>query len=228
VVETATSNSVENGVQVAATEPVVAEPIRLDIGCGRNKINDGRKWIGVDALNFPGVDVILNLVERELVPDSCTPNLQGAHTYQCHLGAYKSWPWKDGEVDEVHCSHFLEHLTGAERIHFFNELYRVLKPGGQARIITPHWSHERAYGDPTHQWPPVCSWTYFYLDAPWREVNAPHTGYNCDFTYVLAGTHDPNDEWVAFRTMEVKQVYMSRNINTTTDLIATLTKKVLA
>jgi SAM-dependent methyltransferase len=184
-----------SNVVVADTE----SSIRLDLGCGRNKINDGRKWIGVDALNFPGVDVIYDLRQP--------------------------WPWKDGEVDEIHCSHFLEHLTGQERIHFFNELYRVLKPGGQARIITPHWSHERAYGDPTHQWPPVCSWTYFYLDAPWREINAPHTGYKCDFSYVLAGTYDPNDEWVAFRTAEVKQIYMSRNINTVTDLIANLTKK---
>lgn len=109
--------------------------MKLDLGCGKNK---AQGFIGVDSIAFEGVDLVADL--------------------------RKDWPWKDGEVDEVHCSHFLEHLTGAERIHFFNELYRVLKHGGQARIITPHWSHERAYGDPTHQWPPVCSWTYFYLD----------------------------------------------------------------
>lgn len=182
-----------------SSETVAGEPVRLDLGCGKNKINDGRAWVGVDALDFPDVDVVHDLRQ--------------------------AWPWADGEVDEVHCSHFLEHLTGVERVHFFNELYRVLKPGGQARIITPHWSHERAYGDPTHQWPPVCSWTYFYLDAGWRDINAPHVGYTCDFGYVLAGTYDPNDAYVAFRTAEVKQVFMSRNINTVTDLIATLTKK---
>ena len=183
-------------VQGGATEPVVSSPIKLDLGCGKNK-QPG--FFGVDGIAFDGVDLVMDLRQP--------------------------WPWADGSVDEVHCSHFLEHLTGAERIHFFNELHRVLKHGGVARIITPHWSHERAYGDPTHQWPPVCSWTYFYLDNGWREVNAPHTGYNCDFTYVLAGTHDPNDQWVAFRNMETKQVMMTRNINTVTDLIATLTKK---
>lgn len=175
--------------------------MRLDIGCGKNKIKvEGQEWIGVDAIAFDGVDLVHDMREP--------------------------WPWDDASVDEVHCSHFLEHLTGQERVHFFNELYRVLKPGAQARIITPHWSHERAYGDPTHQWPPVCSWTYFYLDKGWCEVNAPHAGYACDFTYVLVGTHDPNDAWVAFRNMETKGVLMSRNINTTTDMIATLTKRV--
>lgn len=174
--------------------------MRLDIGCGKNKIKvEGQDdWLGVDSIAFDGVDVVHDMRQP--------------------------WPWEDNSVDEVYCSHFLEHLTGAERIHFFNELHRVLKPGTQARIITPHWSHERAYGDPTHQWPPVCSWTYFYLEKAWRDINAPHVGYTCNFNWVLVGTHDPNDAWVAFRNQDTKQVLMSRNINTTTDLIATLTK----
>lgn len=180
---------------------VVAPPLRLDLGCGKNKIKvEGQQWTGVDAIAFDGVDLVADL---RVMP----------------------WPWADESVDEVNCSHFLEHLTGTERIGFFNELYRVLKPGSPARIITPHWSHERAYGDPTHQWPPVCGWTYFYLLKDWRDINAPHAGYTCDFDYMLAGTHDPNDTHVAFRQMEVKMVMMNRNINTTTDLIATLTKR---
>lgn len=128
-------------------------------------------------------------------------------------------------MDEVYSSHFVEHLTGAERIVFFNELYRILVPGAQARIITPHWSHERAYGDPTHQWPPITGMTYVYLMREWREQNAPHVGYTCNFEVVMTGFHDPNDHWVANRTMETKTVLMSRNINCTTDLVAVLTKK---
>lgn len=174
----------------------LGKPFKLDLGCGKNKLPE---FFGVDIQKFEGVDFAFDL--------------------------RKPWPIDDGVVDEVHCSHFLEHLTGTERIHFFNELARVLKPKAQARIITPHWSHERAYGDPTHMWPPVCSWTYFYLQKSWRDVNAPHVGYTCDFDYVLAGTHDPNDAHVAFRNIETKTIMMSRNINTTTDLIATLTKR---
>lgn len=170
--------------------------VKLDLGCGKNKLNG---FIGVDQFDFPGVDLVMDLRQP--------------------------WPWEDGSVDEVNSSHFVEHLTGAERIHFFNELYRVLKLGGQARIITPHWSHERAYGDPTHQWPPICSWTFFYLHKGWRDVNAPHVGYTCNFGHVISGSWDPNDAWINFRNNETKAVLMSRNINTTTDLIAVLTKE---
>lgn len=172
------------------------EVTKLDIGCGTNKLEG---YTGMDVIAFDGVDIV-------------------------HDARVTPWPIADGCVEEVHCSHFLEHLTGNERIPFFNELYRVLKVGGQARIITPHWSHERAYGDPTHCFPPVCSWTYFYLDKVWRAINAPHAGFDCHFGYVLTGTHDPNDTWVAARSMDVKQVLMTRNINTCTDLIAVITK----
>lgn len=169
---------------------------KLDLGCGKNKAEG---FTGIDSIKFDNVDHVFDLRQ--------------------------AWPIADESVDEIHCSHFLEHLDGTERLHFFNELYRVLKKGATARIICPHWSHERAYGDPTHKWPPVCSWTFFYLDRGWRDVNAPHAGYNCDFSYVIAGAHDPNDAWVAFRNIETKTVLMARNINVTTDLIATLTKR---
>jgi SAM-dependent methyltransferase len=192
--------------------------VRLDLGCGKNK---AAGFIGVDTLKFDGVDVACDLSQHlwkfskdahpalKLQPTTIGPDV---------------YILADESVDEVHCSHFLEHLTGKERVGFFNELYRVLKPGAQARFITPHWSNERAYGDPTHQWPPVCSWTYPYLEKAWRDVNAPHSGYTCNFSNVLIGTHDPNDQWVAFRNAETKGVLMTRNINTTVELIATLTK----
>jgi len=139
----------------------------------------------------------------------------------------KKWDLASDSVDEVICVNFLHRLTAEQRIHFFNELHRVLKPGKQARVTTPHWSHERAYAEPDVQWPPVNAFTYFYTSKQWREANAPKwiAQFKCDFDWVLAGSHDQNDEWVAFRTQEVKQVYMHRNINTTTELIATLTKK---
>lgn len=206
---------VVDGVQ-AGQANASPQPLRLDLGCGKNK-QPG--FVGVDAIGFEGVDVVANLVET-VVPMP-HPMLR---PMQYVAGGFKSWPWSDNSVDEVYCSHFLEHLTGAERVHFFNELHRVMKPGAQARIITPHWSHERAYGDPTHM-SAICSWTYFYVSNNWYEINAPHAGYTCDFDYLLAAAHDPNDAWVAFRNQETKSVLMSRNINTVTDLYATLTKK---
>lgn len=171
--------------------------LRLDLGCGKRK-KEG--FLGVDAHAFDGVDVVLDL--RDAV-----------------------WPWQDGSVLEVHARHILEHLTGRQRIGFFNELYRVMAFGATAQIITPHWSHESAYGDPTHEWPPVTNWTYHYLNKVWREAHAPHVGYDCNFDFKLMFSHDPNDTFVASSEEATKNHLMTRNINTATELQAHLTKR---
>lgn len=126
--------------------------LKLDFGCGKNP-REG--FEGVDSRDFG----------------------------QKHkLDLTKPWPWKDESVDEAHSSHFVEHLKAEDRIHFANELYRVLRKGAKALIITPNWSAARAYGDLTHQWPPVSEWWFNYLNKPWREANAPHNDfYTCDF-----------------------------------------------
>ncbi len=171
--------------------------MRLDLGCGKKK---RKGYLGVDLLDFEGVDRVVDL----------------------RTGL---WPWEDHSVEEAYSRHFIEHLTGAERIVFFNELYRVLKPGATAVIITPHWAHASAYGDPTHQWPPVTPWTYYYLDRTWREENAPHVGYACDFGHKLALDHHPQDQWLAQQDQQAKYVLMTRNINTAHELTAYLTRK---
>jgi hypothetical protein len=147
-------------------------PIKLlDIGCGPNKAPDS---IGMDAIAFPGVDIVHDL--------RVTP-----------------WPLADNSVETATCSHVLEHLTNFddkwERVRFFNELWRVMVPveygpsglpvKGFARIVIPHWASNRYYGDPTHK-EPFGEMGICYLDPEWRKKNAPHTDsefaphmYNC-------------------------------------------------
>ena len=86
------------------------------------------------------------------------------------------WPWADASVSEAHCSHFLEHLTNLdgkwERIIFFNELYRIVQPGGSCQLIIPHWASNRYYGDPTHK-EPFSEMGFYYLDRNWRTAMLP-------------------------------------------------------
>ena len=169
------------------------ELIKLDLGCGKNK---QQGFIGVDSLQFDGVDIVADLRQP--------------------------WQWADDSVDEVHSSHFVEHLTNPERMHFWNELGRVLKKGATARVITPHWSNACAYGDPTHQWPPMSEWAAYYLNKDWRDVNAPHAALTCDFDFVIGGGWEP---WLETRNMDMKMFAMGKYINSYRDLIFTLTKK---
>jgi SAM-dependent methyltransferase len=178
-------------------KPQVAEapPLRIDLGCGTRK-KEG--FLGVDSIQFPGVDVVSDL-------------------------ATKPWPWKDSTVDEANASHFLEHLEAKERIHFVNELYRVLKPGAKAVVITPHWNSTRAYGDLTHKWPPVSEFWFYYLSAEWRKVNAPHnTEYTCDFDATWGYSLHPV---LQTRNQETQSWMLQFNKEAAQDMMATLIKK---
>lgn len=175
------------------SQPAPAAPLRIDIGCGKTTPEG---WVGIDAIDFGQ-----------------------KHVHDVRNGL----PFADGTVDEVRSSHFVEHLTGAERVAFFNDLYRVMKPGATALIVTPNWSHSCAYGDPTHQWPPMSQWYPLYLHAEWRAANAPHTAFTCNFDHVVSGSWDQSIE---SRNMEAKAFMMDKYVNAWRDLICTLTKKV--
>lgn len=179
-----------------ATPPTHVAPLKLDLGCGKNK-KDG--FTGVDILKFDGVDVV------------------------CNIG-HDRWPWEDSSVDEVHCAHTVEYLQfnpeNPERIHFVNELWRVMKPGAKATIIVPHWNSCRMYGDYTHRepvsefWPP-------YLSKAWRKDNAPHCLlYTCDFDCTVPGyTMHPE---LNLRSVEKQQYALTWYKEAAQDMIFTL------
>ncbi len=60
-------------------------------------------------------------------------------------------PLPDGSVEEARCSHLLEHIpAGRERIDAFNEVWRVLAPGGTFTVVVPLFPGYGAIADPTH------------------------------------------------------------------------------
>ena len=173
--------------------------MKLNLGCGKD-IKEG--WINVDSIAFDESVIV------------------------CDLGN-DIWPWDDDSIEEAFCSHMVEHLKPKERAHFINELYRVLIPERGCQIIVPHAMSERAYGDLTHQWPPVVSFWFFYLDKDWRAVNAPHNNYDLynedvDFgstwSYVLR-------QDLCTRNLEYQQYAIANFKEAITDLIATIVKK---
>lgn len=178
--------------------------VKLDIGCGSNK-KEG--FVGVDRIAFDGVDLVHNVGQGAL-------------------------PYEDTTVDEIHASHFVEHLPVEERIFFFNDIYRVLKPGAKATIVVPHYASGRAYGDPTHVWPPVSEFSFYYLNKKWRLENAPHTdsqhwtlGYSCDFDSTWGyGLHS----MLLTRNQEFQQFAINFYREAAQDIHATLVKRELS
>lgn len=175
--------------------------MKLDIGCGSKK-KEG--FVGIDQYAMEGVDRVFK-VGKEV------------------------WPFDEDSIDEVHSSHFVEHLTANERVHFYNELYRVLKPGAKATVIVPHWNSNRAYGDPTHQWPPVSEMSFYYLSKEWRATQAPHTdkqwnpeGFDCNFEATWGYGMHPS---LMSRNQEYQQYAMAWLKEAAQDIHLSLTKK---
>lgn len=105
--------------------------IRLDIGCGQNK---QRGFVGMDIFQFEGVDIVWD--------------------WNVH-----PWPLPDESVLTAIASHVVEHIptvaiigTGTRLpfIEFMDEVWRILKPGGQFAVVYPHGSSQGFLQDPTH------------------------------------------------------------------------------
>jgi hypothetical protein len=169
--------------------------LKIDLGCGKTK---RAGFLGIDRRNFDGVDGVTDLTQARWTFKQ--PMLGSVRLVESGDGAYAL---PDQSVIEAVSSHFLEHLEHnqryPERVRFMNELWRVLVPGGNALIITPHWASNRAYGDFTHADKPVSEMFYAYLDKDWRSANAPDNdaeyhpdGYTCNFKSQIGYTKHPD------------------------------------
>jgi len=98
------------------------EYVSIEFGCGSRKRDN--KSIGIDVDSYDGVDYVIDVYE-----------------------ALRNLP--DGSVDKISSYHFLEHIQDLKL--FFQEVYRVLKPGGVLISVVPHFSNPFFYSDPTHK-----------------------------------------------------------------------------
>lgn len=173
-----------------------AKLLRLDLGAGKGgKTPEG--FLAVDLVPWKGIKVH-DLRQR--------------------------WPWKANSVDEVNADYLVHYLTARERVHFANELHRVLKPGATAVIKAPHWASAKAYLDLQVQWPPVSEGWFWTLNKAWREAQncADTSGYHCDFEHTLGyGLHPA----ILSRNQEYQQHAVSFFKEAAQDIFATLIKR---
>lgn len=166
--------------------------MKLDLACGANK-QEG--FDGVDKVKVPGVDHVVNL---EKFP----------------------WPFKADSVDEIWCSHYVEHTK--DLIKFMDECYRILKVGGRMTVVAPYYSSMRAWQDPTHT-RAICEATFLYFNKGWREANGlDHYGIKSDFDFTYGYAFSP--EW-ATRSEEARLFALNHYINVATDIQAVMTKR---
>lgn len=136
----------------------------LDVGCGRNKV-DGS--VGIDRFSMDNVDKVHDL-------DSFP------------------WPFKDNYFDRIIFKHSIAHLDNILKV--MEEVHRIGKSGAIVEIITPHYSCDNYFTDPTHKHSMgyrsmnyVCgnikNWKYKYVDVDFDllDVYISFGEYDVDF-----------------------------------------------
>ena len=135
----------------------------------------------------------------------------------------KKWTQANKSVDEVDVVNVIQYLTPDQRIHFVNELFRVLKDDGKARLVIPHWAASKAYADLDVVWPPIVGGWFYFLDADWRKQNGQEkTKYKCNFTATWGWGLHPS---ISTRNQEYQQHAVTFWIEAAQDLACTLVKK---
>lgn len=197
---------------------VLAKPtelLKLDLGCGQNP-KEG----------FEGVDLYGEKAKHK-------------------VDLFKfPWPFKDNSVDEIHCSHFLEHVPAREieerdlvenagvghmvsflgqdmLFAFLDECYRIMKTDAWMQVVVPSGRSNRAFWDPTHR-RFFMQETFLYFSAEWRKLNGlDHYRTKCNFGVDV--THSlPQEE--SLRSAEAQAQRFQNFWNVTVDWIAKLKK----
>jgi len=156
---------------VRKTKPLILRetpPLRLDLGSGPRP-KDG----------FKGVDIV-----------------PGVTDFEWNLCGGTRWPWDDNSVDELHSSHFIEHIDAwslnlaeahqkPHRIdalyYFLDEAFRIAKPGAVFTVIWPALQSVRAFQDPTHRrFIPAESTIYWSIDGR-KAMGQEHLGVKCNW-----------------------------------------------
>jgi SAM-dependent methyltransferase len=148
---------------------------RVDIGAGGNK--QGKDWFGIDKRQLPGIDLVQNL---------------------------EKFPWgvPSESFDIAMASHVVEHINPANGVFlsWMNEVWRILKHGGQFIIGAPYATSTGMFRDPTHcNFVNEETWSYFdpfdqfyngrlyhiYSPLPWEiKINTWHSFGNIEVVLI--------------------------------------------
>lgn len=131
--------------------------IRLDIGCGGNK-QEG--FVGIDARNLPGVDIVHNVLKFPWPLESETVLVAVASHLLEHILPSGADPKLLGLIQLLLDTGTLTRPQVAEYIGIFNdtpnfilfmnEVWRVMRVGGEFAITVPHGRSDGFLQDPSH------------------------------------------------------------------------------
>lgn len=198
---------------------------KIDLACGDNK-KEG--YFGIDIADTSKVDLVHDLniypwpVESNSVEKiNCSHYIEHIK-HDDTLTEIKSILNETNSFDE-----FKNKVLSLEQpldgvIKFINEVYRILKPGGEVTITAPYAMHSRAFGDPTHT-RYIHDMSFSYFNKEWRDLNKlGHYNIEADFdmkfSYFI-------DESLTLKSEEIRQEAFLKDWNSVLDIIVKMTKR---
>jgi hypothetical protein len=176
-------------------------PTKLDLACGQSK-REG--YFGVDVIETDDADQVLDLLRFP-------------------------WPFADDSVEEVFCSHFVEHVPhwrpwfpdnrdGLDL--FMDEIWRICKPDATVEIVHPYGMSKRALQDPTHcRYIIEDTWPYYSAEGR-KQIGVDHYPTVADFEILnIANGFYP--DW-ALKSDAARSWAAAHYWGVVTDLIVTL------
>ena len=113
----------------------MSDALYLNVGCGLVAPQD---WINIDG-SYSAI-FAKSPVTRPLarwLRGASAAEARGWPTNITVMDVRRGLPYRDGSVNAVYASHFLEHLSLADARRFLRECHRVVRPGGYVRFIVP-------------------------------------------------------------------------------------------
>ena len=195
-----------------------------DLGCGENKRPGS---IGVDFREAPGVDVVqnLSLYPWKNIPSGVADVVTTSHLLE-HINPDPSDPRTAALIDlliskKILTAKEVENTIGDYKflgglIQFFDQVWRILKPGGQFISTLPFAGSPGYFQDPTHICP-ISHVTLAYFD-PLSKIDGTNQFYGLYSIYrplpfkILRCYYDANIGFLEF-AMEKREIDKSYHVS---------------
>jgi ubiquinone/menaquinone biosynthesis C-methylase UbiE len=161
------------------------DEISLELGCGNHKRH--KDALGVDRLQYPGVDIVGDIVE-----------------------VIHAFP--NNSVSAVFAYHSLEHLSDLGEVMI--GLNRILKKNATCKVVVPHFSNPYFYSDYSHKtFFGLYTFCYFTHQSPFKR-SVPNYGLALDFKLTKVKLIFKSPKPFYFRWGIKKLIQTLANLNT--------------
>ncbi len=153
--------------------------MKLYLGAGKDR-KEG--FTHVDIYPFPGIDYVADVT--------------------------KTLPFEDNSVDYVFTQDLLEHLPTESKVFVINEIWRILKNGGQMEHFIPNAGSRNDFGSPSHlsHWS-LQQFEHFDINSYRWEKDHEYEGIKAKFKKILAEEGWSLQEYFGMMPQSIHVIY---------------------